>query len=52
MTLQENPDAIMGAIQSQAEAWGGGRPIDELLDAIQRAGATMFAGNAGRRINM
>jgi predicted nucleic acid-binding protein len=51
-TLQENPDAIMGAIQSQAEVWGGGRPIHELLDAIQRAGATMFASNAGRRINM
>jgi hypothetical protein len=51
-TLQENPDAIIGAIQSQAEAWGGGRPIDELLDAIQHAGATAFASNAHRLINM
>jgi predicted nucleic acid-binding protein len=51
-TLQENPDAIMGAIQSQTEVWGGGRPISELLDAIQRAGATMFAGNARRLVNM
>ncbi len=49
-TLQENPDAIIGAIQSQAEVWGGGRPIDELLDAIQRAGATMFASNIRRVI--
>ena len=52
MTLQEDPDAIIGALQSQAEAWGGGRSIDELLDAIQRAGATVLAGNARRVINM
>ena len=51
-TLKENPDAIMGAIQSQAEVWGGGRPVDELLDAIERAGATVFASNARRLINM
>jgi predicted nucleic acid-binding protein len=51
-TLQENPDAIMGAIQSQAEVWGGGRPINELLDAIQRTGATMFASKARRLIDM
>jgi hypothetical protein len=51
-TLQENPDAIMGAIQSQAEVWGGGRSIDELLDAIQRAGAIMFASNASRFIDI
>jgi predicted nucleic acid-binding protein len=51
-TLRDNPDAIMSAIQSQADAWGGGRPIDELLDAIQRAGATMFASNIRRVIDM
>ena len=51
-TLQENPNAIIGAIQSQAEVWGGGRSLDELLDAIQRAGATMFANNASRLIDM
>jgi predicted nucleic acid-binding protein len=51
-TLQENPDAIMGAIQSQAVVWGGGRHVAELLDAIQRAGATAFASNARRLINM
>jgi len=51
-TLQDNPDAIIGAIQAQAEAWGGGRSIDELLDAIQRAGAAVFASNARRLINM
>jgi hypothetical protein len=31
---------------------GGDRPIDELIDAIQRAGATIFARNAHRLINM
>ncbi|HXP98555.1 MAG TPA: hypothetical protein VN845_00655 [Solirubrobacteraceae bacterium] len=51
-TLKENPDAIMGAIQSQAEVWGGGRSIDELLNAIRRTGATVFASNARRLINM
>lgn len=52
MTLQEVPDAVIGALQSQAEVWGGGRSIGELLDAIQRAGGTMFASNARRLINM
>lgn len=51
-TLQENPNAIVGAIQAQAEAWGGGRSIDELLDAIQRAGAAVFASNIRRVIDM
>jgi predicted nucleic acid-binding protein len=51
-TLQEDPDAIIGALQSQAEVWGGGRSIGELLDAIQRAGATMFASNARRLIDV
>jgi predicted nucleic acid-binding protein len=51
-TLQEDPNAIIGALQSQAEVWGGGRSIDELLDAIQRAGGTVFASNARRVVNM
>ncbi len=50
--LQEAPDAIIGALQSQAEVWGGGRSIDELLDAIQRAGATMFANSARRLVEI
>ena len=51
-TLRDNPDATISATQAQAEAWGGGRPIDELLDAIQRAGATVFASNIRRFIDM
>ncbi len=51
-TLQEDPDAIIGAIRAQAEAWGGGRSIDELLDAIQRAGGTIFANNARRLVEI
>lgn len=51
-TLQEDPDAIIGALQSQAEVWGGGRSIDELLDAIQRAGGTIFANNARRLVEI
>lgn len=51
-TLQEDPDAIIGALQSQAEVWGGGRSIDELLDAIRRAGGTIFANNARRLVEI
>jgi predicted nucleic acid-binding protein len=51
-TFQENADAIMDVLQAQAEVWGGGRPIDDLLNAIQRAGAPTFAGNARRTIDM
>ncbi len=50
-TLQESPDAIISAIQAQAEAWGGGRSIDKLLDAIKRAGPVVFASNIRRVID-
>jgi predicted nucleic acid-binding protein len=46
MALRDNPDAVLGALRSQAAAWGGGRPIVELLDAIERAGASPFASEA------
>lgn len=51
-TLKENADAIVGVLQSQAEVWGGGRPVDDLLNAVQRAGAPTFAGNARRTIDV
>ena len=52
MTFQEDPDAIIGALRCQAEVWGGGRSIDELLDAIERTGATVFASKARHRMNV
>lgn len=38
----EQPAAILGILRAQAAVWGGGRPIEQLLDAIERAGATTF----------
>jgi predicted nucleic acid-binding protein len=48
--LEDDPEAVLNALRSQAIGWGGGRPIAELLDAIERAGASRFAGKA-RRMN-
>jgi predicted nucleic acid-binding protein len=44
--FDERSPAILAVLEAQAAAWAGGRPVDELLDAITRAGATMFAGVA------
>lgn len=40
------PEAVRRILEGQASAWGGGRPIGELLDAIERAGAPAFAEQA------
>ncbi|MDQ3630198.1 MAG: PIN domain-containing protein [Actinomycetota bacterium] len=39
----EEPQALAQVVEAQARGWGGGRAIEELLDAIQRAGAPTFA---------
>lgn len=41
--FEEQPQAIMAVLELQAETWAGGRPIGELLDALDRAGAGQFA---------
>lgn len=41
--LGEEPDAVLAAVRSTARAWGGGRPVGELTDALARAGAARFA---------
>jgi predicted nucleic acid-binding protein len=41
----EEPDAVLAAVRSTACAWGGGRPVGELIDAYARAGAAQFAGH-------
>jgi predicted nucleic acid-binding protein len=38
----EQPDVFLAVAERQARAWRG-RPLDELLDAYQRAGATRLA---------
>lgn len=47
------PEPLMDVLREQASVWGGGRPIRQLLDALERAGAPRFAVRAretlGRR---
>lgn len=43
LAFEEQPRAILDVLELQARTWAGGRPIDELLDAIDRAGAAEFA---------
>jgi predicted nucleic acid-binding protein len=39
----DEPAAVLDALRAQAGVWGGGRPIEALLDALDRAQATGFA---------
>lgn len=39
-----DPEGFLELIELQAGGWAGGRPISELLAAIERAGAESFAG--------
>jgi len=43
--IDEEPELFREILVEQAAAWGG-RTIEELIDAIERAGATMFAAKA------
>lgn len=45
----EQPSAIMRVVERQADVWMGGRPVDELLAAYERAGAAGFASAARLR---
>jgi len=42
--LAEEPGAVLVSVEATAGAWGGGRPVAELVDALARAGAEQFAG--------
>jgi predicted nucleic acid-binding protein len=39
----EQPEAFRQMVEEQAENWGGGRPIDDLLAAFERASVPKFA---------
>jgi predicted nucleic acid-binding protein len=41
--FREHANAIIDVLELQASTWAGGRPIEELLDALDRAGASEFA---------
>jgi len=42
----EEPVAVLDALRAQADVWGGGRPLEALLDALDRAQANGFAARA------
>lgn len=44
--LDEQPQTMLDLLEIQASLWAGGRPIVELLAALERAGATTFAEKA------
>lgn len=44
--FDEASEGFLDLLERQAADWAGGRPINELLTAIERAGAEGFAGKA------
>lgn len=44
--FDEQPQAMLDVLELQAGDWGGGHPIGDLLDAIDRAQAPGFVGRA------
>ncbi len=44
--FDEAPEGFLDLLERQAADWAGGQPIDELLAAIERAGAGNFADKA------
>lgn len=47
-TLEDQPEAMLELLELQARTWAGGRPVTELLDALERAGTGAFANTARR----
>lgn len=41
--LTQEPVAVLASVEATARAWGGGRPVVELVGALARAGAKRFA---------
>lgn len=50
--FEADPQEILGVLERQASNWAGGRPIEELLAAIERAGAPGLAAKAHRSLNV
>lgn len=44
--FDESSEGFLDLVERQAAEWAGGRPVDELLTAIERAGAADFADKA------
>lgn len=46
VAFESQPQAMLDLLELQASLWAGGRPITELLDALERAGAVALAEKA------
>jgi hypothetical protein len=46
--IDREPEAFITLLEEQADAWGGGRPLTELLGALERAYASLFVDKARR----
>ena len=44
--LEDQPQAMLELLELQASTWAGGRPVAELLDALERARTGVFANTA------
>lgn len=49
--LDAEPETMLDILDMQAGVWGGGRPVAELVEAIDRAGAVMFVAKAREAMN-
>jgi predicted nucleic acid-binding protein len=48
--LEDQTQGMLDLLELQASNWAGGRPIAELIDALERAGAVIFASKASRLV--
>ena len=48
--FKSQPQAMLELLELQASLWAGGRPVAELLDALERAGAVTLAEMARTRL--
>jgi predicted nucleic acid-binding protein len=50
--FDSNTPRMLRRLELQASTWEGGRPISELLDALERAGALAFVATCARRSDL
>ncbi|HEX4837963.1 MAG TPA: hypothetical protein VFV03_05510 [Solirubrobacteraceae bacterium] len=50
--MDTDSQGMLAVLARQANAWAGGRPVKELLDAIGRAGAPALAAKAHVHIDV
>jgi hypothetical protein len=50
--LDSDSRGMLDLLERQITAWAGGRPVEELLAAIERAGAPTFASKARAALSL